>query len=42
MRVLLFEDEEYKGWPIFGNYNIEKFWGSLYKKIRLKTDYDKV
>jgi hypothetical protein len=41
MKVLLFEDEEYKR-PIFRNYNIGKNLGSLCKKIRLKTDYVKV
>jgi hypothetical protein len=41
MKVLLFEDEEYK-WPIFGNYNIGKKIMPLCKKNRLKIDYGKV
>jgi hypothetical protein len=41
IKVLLFEDEEYKG-PIFENYNIGKILSLYVKKIRLKTDYDKV
>jgi hypothetical protein len=36
MKVLLFEDEEYKG-PLFGNYNIDKNWGPLCKKIDWKS-----
>jgi hypothetical protein len=41
MKVLLFEDEQYKG-PIFGNYNIDKNLRAFIYKIKLKTDYDKV
>jgi hypothetical protein len=41
MKVLLFEDDEYKG-PIFGNYNIGKILRASVKKISLKTDYGKV
>jgi hypothetical protein len=41
MKVLLFEDEEYK-WPIFINYNIDKKIEGLYVKNRLKTNYGKV
>jgi hypothetical protein len=41
MKVLLFEDEGYKG-PIFRNYNIGKKIGPLCKKIGLKTHYGKV
>jgi hypothetical protein len=32
MKVLLFEDEEYKG-PIFGNYNIGKIFRAFMQKI---------
>jgi hypothetical protein len=41
MKVLLFDDEKYKG-PIFKNYNISKKIERLYVKNRLKTSYDKV
>jgi hypothetical protein len=41
IKVLLFEDEEYKG-PIFENCNIDKKFKGVYVKNRLKTNYDKV
>jgi hypothetical protein len=41
MKVLLFEDEEYKE-PTLKITTLVKIWGALYKKIRLKIDYDKV
>jgi hypothetical protein len=41
MKVLLFEDEEYKR-PIFWNYNIGKNLMAFMSKNRLKTNYGKI